>query len=247
MYVRFDVGTDVAMLGAWDTRRAAQVLTGDEAKNRADVLTADAEAGYVFWINTGADGGGPVDVYVDETPVSDIKRSLTFLGGDFLLSVPSGELIVDGAEFYRASTDSVKERRPARVRPGDYAVRCYEWTDVESTPKTEAELERLVGRADVVYYDRLNHIGCWSVIAMVLLFPVWWYVWGFTIGLVVMVVSTSGSLHLHRWILKRNKRYQRLLEIIPTYRLQHEDPGFVLELRFISAREGLRGGSVSAS
>jgi hypothetical protein len=45
---------------------------------------------------------------------------------------------------------------------------------------------------------------------------------------------------------KRNARYQRLLEVIPTYRLQREDPSYVLELRFIDDRGEMRGGSVSA-
>ena len=245
MYVRFNVGTDVAMLGAWDASRGAQVATAAERKKWSETLDADAEAGQVFLIGTGGDGGGPLDVYIDDPVPGSVAKDLTRVEGEFLLALPSGELIVDGAEFYRTSKDAPRASKPARVRPGDYAVRCYEWTNDEAPPKTEEELERVVGRADVTYYDRMNHVGCWLGLTMVLLFPVWWYLWGLLVAFPLAIVTFISSFHVHRWILKHSARYQRLLEVIPTYRLQREDPSFVLELRFISDRGDLRGGSVS--
>jgi hypothetical protein len=92
----------------------------------------------------------------------------------------------------------------------------------------------------------MNHVGCWLGLAMVVLFPVWWYLWGFPIAFAVTVVTFLSSFHVHGWMKKRNARYQRLLEVIPTYRLQREDPSYVLELRFIDDRGEMRGGSVSA-
>ena len=246
MYVRFNVGTDVAMLGAWDASRGAQVATAAERKQWSETLEADAEAGHVFLIGTGGNGGGPLDVYIDEPIPGGVSKDLTRVEGEFLLAVPSGELIVDGAEFYRTTKGAPKASKPARVRPGDYTVRCYEWTNDEAPPKTEAELERLVGRPDVAYYDRMNHVGCWLALAMVALFPLWWYLFGFLVAFPLTIVTFISSFHVHRWIKKRDTRYQRLLEVIPTYRLEYQDPGFVLELRYVSDRTGLRGGSVSA-
>jgi hypothetical protein len=246
MYVRFEVGTDVAMLGAWDASRGAQVATAEERKRWSETLEAESEAGHVFLIGTGGDGVGVLDVYVNEPVPNPVKENLTRVEGEFLLAMPTGELIVDGAEFYRTGKGAPKASMPARVRPGDYAVRCYEWTNDETPPKTEEELERLVGRADIAYYDRMNHLGCWLGLAMVVLFPVWWYLWGFPIAFAVTVVTFLSSFHVHGWMKKRNARYQRLLEVIPTYRLQREDPSYVLELRFIDDRGEMRGGSVSA-
>jgi len=246
MYVRFDVGTDVAMLGAWDASRGAQIATKAEWKQWSDLLEADAEAGQIFFMKTGGDGGGPVDVYIDQPVPTGVLEDLTRVEGEFLLSLPSGDLIVDGAEYYRTAKGAPKANQPARVRPGDYALRCYEWADPEAPPKSEKELERIVGHADIAFYDRMNHMGCGLGIAMLLLFPLWWYLWGFPIALPLTVVSFVGSFHVHRWIKKRNKRYQRLLQIIPTYRLDRADPAFVLELRYVSDRAGLKGGSVSA-
>lgn len=246
MHARFNVGTDVAMLGAWDAQRGSQIASAAEWKKWSDLLEADAAAAHIFLVKTGADGGGPVDVFVDEPVPQDILKDLTRMEGEFLLALPTGDLVVDGAEFYRTPKDAPTANHPARVRPGDYLVRCYEWANVEAPPKSEAELERLVGRADVAYYDRLNHIGCWLGIAMLLLLPIWWYAWGLWVAIPLTVVTFVSSFHVHRWILKSNKRYQRLLEVIPTYRLRHEDPGFVLELRAIIDRTGLRGGSVQA-
>jgi hypothetical protein len=247
MYVRFDVGTDVATLGAWDASRGAQIATGEGWKRWSDRLDADADEGHIFLIKTGGDGGGALDVYVDEPVPGSIAKDLTRVEGEFLLALPTGELIVDGVEYYRTATPAPKASTPARVRPGDYVVRCYEWANDEAPPKSEEELERLVGRADIAYYDRMNHVGCWLGLAMVLLFPVWWYLFGFLVAFPLTIITFLGSFHVHGWIKKRDARYQRLLEVIPTYRLQREDPSYVLELRYVADRAGLRGGSVSAS
>ena len=244
MYVRFNVGTDVAMLGAWDASRGAQIATAAERKKWSETLEADAEAGHVFLVGTGGDGGGAFDVYIDEPIPGSVAKDLTRAEGEFLLALPTGELIVDGAEFYRTPKGAPRESTPARVRPGDYAVRCYEWTNDEAPPKSEDELLRAVGRADVTYYDRMNHVGCWLGLTMVLLFPLWWYLFGFLVAFPLTLVTFVSSFHVHRWIKKRDARYQRLLAVIPTYRLGREDPAFVLELRFVSERGDLRGGSI---
>src|SRR4051812_16716169 len=102
MKARFDAGTDVAMIGAWDAERGAQPFTAEEFKRLSDTLDADATAGHIFVLHTGGDGGGAVDVYVDE-PIPDATMArLTPLGDECVLALPSGSLIVDGVEHYRA-------------------------------------------------------------------------------------------------------------------------------------------------
>ena len=41
-------------------------------------------------------------------------------------------------------------------------------------------------------------------------------------------------------------RYARLEKIIPAYRQEHEDPLFVVALRRVHDRGGLRGGTITA-
>ena len=96
MKARFDAGTDVAMIGAWDAQRGAQPFTTEEFKQLSDTLDADATAGHVFVLHTGGDGVGAVDVYVDE-PIPDATLAgLSPLGDACVLSIPSGCVIVDG-------------------------------------------------------------------------------------------------------------------------------------------------------
>jgi hypothetical protein len=71
-------------------------------------------------------------------------------------------------------------------------------------------------------------------------------VFGFLVAFPLTIITFLSSFHVHRWIKKRDARYQRLLEVIPTYRVQLVEPSFVLELRYITDRAGLRGGSVTA-
>src|SRR5438046_1464128 len=66
MHKRVDAGTDVAMIGAWDAARGALPFSADQQRRFSKSLAKEASAGHVFLIHTGADGGGPVDVFVDE-------------------------------------------------------------------------------------------------------------------------------------------------------------------------------------
>ena len=100
MIKRIDVGTDVAMIGAWDSARDDVPLNGARGP-LADVLRRDAAEAHLFLIHTGGDGGGPVDVYVDEdVPAAALEHGRA-VDGTFLLSVPSGRLVVGGGEDYR--------------------------------------------------------------------------------------------------------------------------------------------------
>src|SRR5215218_6862695 len=89
MNARVDAGTDVAMIGAWDAQRGAQPVTAEEYKRLSDTLDADADAGHIFVLHTRADGGGQVDVYVDEPIPSEVMTRLTVQGGEFVLALPS--------------------------------------------------------------------------------------------------------------------------------------------------------------
>lgn len=249
MKARFDAGTDAAMVGAWDAARNTQPFTSAEFKRLSSTLDADAADGHIFLIHTNADGGGAIDAYIDEAIPSDVAERLELLAGEFLLALPSGALIVDGAEYYRArKPDPKMADRVVTVPPGDYAVRCYVANDdEEATPKSELELLNVVGSEDLAYYDRMNKTGCLVGGSTLLLFPLLSFPLGWKWALGITLVVFLAFFHARQWILERNARYTRLTTVVSAFRLEQQDPSFVLEFRSIRDRAGLKGGSVTLS
>ena len=244
MKARIDAGTDIALIGLWDAQRGASPPSAGE--KASDALEADAAAAHVFLVHTGGDGGGPVDVYVDEAiPPEELER-LRPAGGEFLLILPTGELVVAGAEDYRVAQPHIAGTNdPVALTAGEYSVRCYAAKDEEQTPRSEAALRKLVGGEDLEYYDRVNKSGCAAGAATLLLFPILSFPLGWKIALPVTIVVFLAFFPVFRWFLQRNPRYQRLDKIIPEFRLGHADPTLVFELRQVRDRGSLRGGSVT--
>jgi hypothetical protein len=248
MKARVDAGTDVAMIGAWDAGRGAQSFSAEEYKRLSDTLDADAEHGHLFVLHTGADGGGPVDVYIDEPVPADVKQRLTPLGDELVLALPSGTLIVDGVEHYRArKPNPALASRALSVPPGDYLLRCYTPPDEEqeATPRSERDLESIVGKDELRYYERVTRSGCLVGLALLLLFPVLGPLAGWRIAFATTVIAVIGFYYVREWVLRRNARFTRLREAITAHRLGTQEPTFVLELRRIEDRAGRAGGSVS--
>jgi len=246
MKARVDAGTDVAMIGAWDAHRNSIPLTRSELENLSSVLEAEAAEGQVFVLHTRADGGGPVDVYVDEAIPREVRARLRPLEGTFLLAVPSGRLSVAGAEYYRAAQPKFTGQISVVTIPSsDYALRCYAPRDVEQTPSSDAALRNLVGSAELEYYDRINRVGCVVGALSLLLFPILSFPIGWKPALAIAAAVFLSFFPLLQWLLKRNARYQRLHEIVPAFRIQNEDPWLIFELQAIHDRTGLRGGSAS--
>ena len=235
MKARFDAGTDVAMIGAWDAQRGAQPVTPEEYKRLSDTLDAEADAGHIFVLHTRADGGGHVDVYVDEPIPSEVMTRLTGQGGEFVLALPSGSLMVDGVEHYRArKPGAAASDRAVPVPAGDYALRCYAAKDDEqATPRSERDLETILGKDDLRYYDRITRGGCLTGALLLLLLPVLWPLFGPKVALVTSIVVVVAYFNVREWVLRRNARFARLRETITAFRLQRQESTFVLELRRI--------------
>jgi hypothetical protein len=246
MKARIDAGTDVAMIGAWDAQRNAKAFTTSQLSQLSDTLEADAAEGHLFLLHTGADGGGPIDVYIDEAIPSEIRDCLVPSDGEFLLSLPSGALVVGGAEDYRSAEPKITGPNSIVAVPaGDYSLRCYTPKDEEQSPQSENELRRIVGSADLEYYDRVNSSGCLVGALTLLLFPILSFPLGWKVALAITAVVFLSFFPAREWLLKRNARYQRLHKVVPAFRLEHQDPMFVFELRPIRDRATLKGGSVS--
>ena len=248
MKARVDAGTDVAMIGAWDLDRGAQPFSPEEYGRLSDTLDRDAEQGHLFVLHTGADGGGPVDVYIDEPVPEETVAGLTPLGDALILALPSGKLIVDGVEYYRArKPDATRSSRAVTVPAGDYLLRCYTPRDdeQEAAPRPEHDLEAIVGKDELRYYERVTRSGCLIGFGLLLLFPVLGPLAGWRIAFATTVVAVIGFFYVREWVLRRNARFTRAREAVTAHRLGAQEPTFVLELRRIEDRAGLTGGSVS--
>ena len=244
MKARIDAGTDAAMIAVWDASRDERALGPDDSPG--DVLESDAAEGLVCVLRTNADGGGKIDVYVGESIEPEVAPTLREVPGRFLLSIPSGRLIVGGGEDYRsASPMQTSERSVVRVPAGDYETRWYAPTDTEREPRSEAALRKRVGADEVDYYDRTNRIGCIGGVTMLLLFPILLFPLGAAAALAITVVAFISFFPVRQVLLKRNERYQRLDKVIPAYRLANEDPYLVLTLSRVGERGSLRGGIAS--
>jgi hypothetical protein len=235
------------MIGAWDAQRGAQPFTADEFKQLSETLDAEATQGHVFVLHTGADGGGPVDVYVDEPVPAETMSRLTSLGDECILALPSGNLVVDGVEHYRAKKpDAGQSARTVRVPAGDYVLRCYAPPDTEeASPEAEKDLVAVIGTADLQYYERVTRSGCFIGPLLLLLFPLLLPFLGWKLAFPVTFVVVVGYFILREHSLRRNERFARLREKIVAFRRGHEEATFVLELRRIEERAAYIGGSAS--
>ena len=232
MKARFDAGTDVGMIGVWDAERGAQPFTPQERKRLSETLDVEASQGHICVVHTRADGAGPVVAYINEDVPADMRDRLTQLGDEVLLGVPSGKLMVDGVEYYRGKRpDGQRQDRVVAVPPGDYAVRCFEVKQPEEQPRSEKGLAELVGSDELRYFDRVNRTGCLVGILLLFLFPVLLPFVGWKIAFSVTVVVFIGYFNVRERLLKRSARFARLSDTIVRYRLEHEEPTFVLELR----------------
>lgn len=243
MRTRFDAGTDIAMIGAWDAARGAVPFSAAEYERLADTLDADADAGHLFVLRTGADAGGPVDVYIDESIPPELSERLTPLGDAFVLALPSGSLMVDGAEFYRSrKPDPGAATRAVAVPAGDYVLRCYAPEgEKRAPPRPDHELATRIAPDDLRYYDRVMRGGCAMGALLLLLLPALWPFFGLRVAVTVTVVAVVAYFSIREWMLRRNERFARLRETITRVRLQGAGPTFVLELRRVDDRAGASG------
>ena len=208
-------------------------------------IEADAARGDLFLLLTGADGGGPVDVFVGEPVPEDIRSGLASVGRAALVAVPSGALVVGGAEDYRSGRRTVtSDDSLLRIPPGDYALQCYRPVDEEAADGAEDAWAQRVGKEDVRYFDRMNRMGCALGSLTLLLFPALAAPLGWKIALPVTAAAFLAFFHVRERILKRNARYARLAAIVPAARLRQERPVVVFELRALQDRQGWTGGAV---
>lgn len=245
MRARVDAGTDVAMIGAWDARRDGEPFSPDKFSQVQASIEADASNGHLFLIHTGGDGGGPVDVFIDEPIAAEELARLEPIEGLRRLAVPTGALRVGGLEYYRAPKPRGAPDELA-IPAGEYAVSAFVPLDEEAEGPSEAALRTQVGAGRLKVYDRINMgvvMGGFAApsLALLILVPDL----GWKIAVPVAVAVFLAWFPATQWLLRRSRSYTRLHEAAVDFRLRQGPPSLVLSLRKLEPDEKLAGGSVT--
>src|SRR6266481_5862703 len=212
MKARVEAGTDIAQIGAWDASRDDGAFDKLSFKRRTAVLREDSEAGFLFVLNTGSDGGGPIDVYVDEPIPESALKANELLKGEFLVCVPSGRLIVGGVEDYRYTDRKITSvESVVSVPVGDYRIRCYspKFDEGSFDGVSNAALKERVGEKDYNYWRRRVKTAGYGFLSFAL-FPALAYTLNWKIALATAVGFAAIFFYCRQQILKRNPRYQQI-------------------------------------
>jgi hypothetical protein len=249
MKARVDTGTEIAQMGAWDATRDDGAFDNLSFKRRTAALREDSEAGFIFYINTGADGGGPIDVYLNEPIPEKAIRENKPLKGEFLIRVPSGRLVVGGVEDYRYSTRKITgPDSVVSIPAGDYKIQCYApKVDEGSLYGVSNEvLKESIGADDYNYWRKREKAAAYGCLPFAL-FPALAYTFNWKIALAITVVTAVPWFYCRDQLLKRNARYQSIdKKIQEIYRQAQANaaPTFIFELKRLEEGSKLKGGAI---
>jgi hypothetical protein len=219
MSIRVELGTDISLIGLWDPAHTRHDL--DDADT--STLGAEAKAGRLFFIDTGADGGYSADIYVDEAPDPDALTMYSQVNRDFLLVSESGRLLAGGLEDFvgsraRPSTHEVS------VPVGRYALTLHHLNAGQVwEPK---RVQRFIGVEDYEYYQKRTYGIGWGCLlfgaAFAFLAFRFWYVAAALFG--VWAVYKFA----HSRIRASDARYQQIHQRMNDYDKRFAEFLFVL-------------------
>jgi hypothetical protein len=248
MKARVEAGTDIAQIGAWDVSRDDGLFDKLSFKSRNAKLREDSEAGFIFVIHTGADGGGPIDVYLDEPIPENVLPALEKQSGEFRLRVPTGQLVIGGGEDYRSLRPKITGPDSIVSLPaGDYRLACYVGKEGEYEGVSKLTLLNALGADDYGYWRRRANTGCFGFLSLPVSFAIAAFAFNWKIAVPMSVVIVILWFHCRDWILKRNPRYQRIDSVVQELRRQAEakaPPTFVFELKRLQDDSSLKGGEI---
>jgi hypothetical protein len=253
MHARVDAGTDIAMIGAWDQSRGALAL--GPRGHSPEALELEAAEGHLFFIRTGADGSGAVDVYVDQDIPEGLRANARRADGEFLIRIPSGKLTVAGVEEYGSPGSPAAGGDVAiSVQPGDYRLVCYIGHDDDDSPAGPSirELEQsLLSADDRDYWSRIQSSELRTVLvgySLLLLFPLLVYPLGWKISVAITAaIFLTYFYFVARGTARKEKTDQRWLRInrmLTEGFLHSQRPTFSLHLRRIDCPTALKGGFI---
>ncbi len=249
MKARIEVATDIAMLGAWDSAQDDPLLKTSWGKEFEAALEDDARSGKLFLLRTGGDCGGQVEVLIDEPVSAGLRRKMKQLSGEFLLSLPSGRMVVGGVEDYRVANRKVADQKSALdVTPGHYLLSCYVCPEESASGlPSQTQMSKMVGKEDYAYYQRVSRQGLFGFVTL-LVFPVLTPFVGWKISGVLTITALLVYFNLFERVrLKRDKRYIEISgRVNDAHRVARAGdlPQFIFQLRKVDYAPELKGGSL---
>jgi len=196
-----------------------------------------AKVGDLFFIDREDPFKMSVQVVVGDKPPHEVPTELyRTVAGNYLLSLPSGALEVQGLDSWIAGNPASTE--PVQVEPGAYSVEALE---LESHDLTEYEgyMAEMLGSDNWAFRDRVDRLyflGCLPTVMAVALaiFSTW------KLGLYAGLAA--AALWLPYLILSRSKRYKVINEKVRS--TESDLPLFILRLRKLKDSEGIIGGYI---
>ncbi len=249
MKMRVQAGTDIAALGAWDASRNDSSLARLSASAFSKALESEAAAGNLFLIRTGGDGGGPVDIFVDAEITEEVRKQSRPIKGEFLISLPTGQMVVGGAEDYRSDKPrTVSQDSVVTVPSGDYSIRCRVGKEEGGCdPPSRAQLESAMGREEYRYYRRVQNLALAAYFGTPGVFLMLTVVLGWKRALAPSAVAGAILYVAFRLWTRRDERFKRASKAEQDCwreARQREAPSLILELHKVSNTSGLKGGSI---
>ena len=219
---RLQVSTDAGSLAIWDAAEPAAGGTIDDAVRRGHAC--------ILWME--GDCGGAVDIFVDRDLPAGVLADTTPFGDEQTVVIHSGELIVDGIEYFDAKKTASGDRPVCRLPNGTYraTVRRIGNEDELPEPQSEKEIRRIVGAANVEYYDRMNLNGLLIGASTLVLLPLLLFVTRWYVAVPVSLAVFLGYFHVLQRVLERNPRYRALREQITPMRIAGERPLLAIQL-----------------
>jgi len=244
MPTRIDMGTDVAMVGLWDPAHEVMDPQKVPYEDILAFLQSEAQAGRLFYINTGGDGSYPTDVYVDEQPDAELLGAYALRGRAFLIESKSGRLIAGGLEDFASSRPQITSDKDAfAVEPGRYAL-CFYELDQE---KVLEQIKSHFVAGDLEYYES-RHVGCMTgcllfVAALVLMMLSWVlagmlpWLWMVAVGCLVL---WAVNIIVRQRRLAADEKYHDIARRIEAFYARFSSLIFVLER--VSPTDDIQGG-----
>lgn len=234
---RFDCKTDIALIGIWDISLIDESIRNIDFADIEPLIEDKSRKGHLFYIETGGDGSGFIDVYVDEDIPKEVKAYCNESKQSFLLLAPRGELKCDGLEVYLNGKKS-NENDILEVPAGKYRVECYPCKDYDELEDihTEQELKKQLPVEDIEYFDKKTTGAFkWAFIVTIIVFAITILTTKWYVALAASFVAFIAFFHVYEAILAKDKKYQELTKIIPQYRISKERPAFVFCLKKVTA------------
>ncbi len=222
-----EAGTDIAMVGLWDTAVDAEPLS---TRPSMEGWSTESGTGHLLLIHTWGDGSYRGAFYVDTDIPQPILDDRIPVGDWRLLHAPSGQLCFGGSEDYRATKKRITDQNSLlEVAPGDYRVRVH-LIDY-AVPKRQ--LAAQVGEADYAYWKGIDRVvGRWTCLLLLVLAASIalgiWQSWWIGVLTAAAALATWRIADLGR---RGDPRYKaidrRVMEILDKETLEEREEKFV--------------------